>query len=145
MENKTARELVASRDEAKIVEEWYEDGIKVMIVSLHSYFTAYFGLPLDHPLAGFSYDDIPLNVHGGLTFGNVGSEKGPLPKDLFMYGWDYAHLGDYSYFDFNLAREFLGDEGGDHDWTLGEVKKEAKDALYDFKQLVKLAERIKSK
>ena len=145
MENKTARELVASGNEAKIVEEWYEDGIKVMIVSLHSHFTAYFGLPLDHPLAGFSYDDIPLSVHGGLTFGDVGSEKGVLPKDLFMYGWDYAHYGDYSYFDFNLAREVLGDKGGDHDWTLGEVKQEAKDALYDFKQLVKLAEKIKSK
>lgn len=139
MENKTARELVSSRKEGKIVEQWEEDGIKIMIVSLYSHFTAYFGLPINHPLSGFDYDSIPLNVHGGLTFGSKGS-GGILPEDLFMYGWDYAHCGDYYFYE-------LGDSPNDteHDWTLKEVREEVKSALYDFKQLVKIAELINAK
>ena len=134
-------ELKKARDFKKdtLVKEWIEDGIKAVIISRHSHFTAYLGIPADHPLSGFSYDDLPLSVHGGLIFGSEGMEK--FPKGYFYYGWDYAHAGDYTYFDYRPDKL----ESDEHDWTLEEVEKEVKEAIYDFKVLVNLAEKIKLK
>jgi len=125
---------------SKIVKEWIEDGIKIVILACRgSHFTAYFGIPKDHPLAGFDYDDIPLKIHGGLTYGREGSKI--FPTGYFFYGWDYAHLGDRVFIE---GLGFNSDED-EHEWTLEEVETEAKDALYDFKKLVRLAEMIKNK
>lgn len=139
MEMKYARDFI-EHPKSKIVKEWFEDGIDIVIlVCKGSHFTAYFGIPKNHPLAGFNYDDIPLDVHGGLTYGS--SDSKVLPKDYFFYGWDYAHLGDRTFYDIP-ERIFLEEKSGEHDWTIDEVEKEVRGALYDFKKIVKLAERI---
>ena len=140
-EKQYAREFSKYPD-SKVVKDWFENGIKIAIVACKgSYYTAYFGVPKDHPLAKVkSYDDLPLNVHGGLTYAS--GESKLLSNDFFWYGWDYAHAGDRTYFD-NLPREFLEEKDGEHDWTLLEVETEVKDALYDFKKFVKLAELLK--
>jgi hypothetical protein len=43
------------------------------------------------------YDDIPLDVHGGLTFSHrTNGEEWPQGFDAGAWiGWDYAHCGDY--------------------------------------------------
>lgn len=47
----------------------------------------YVMLPKDHPMFGVHYNDIPVGVHGGLTY----SEE----KDgLWVVGFDTAHAGD---------------------------------------------------
>lgn len=74
-EKKYARDFAESRKESKIVADWYEDGIRIVIMSLHSHFTAYVGMPLDHPISGKDYDDLPVSAHGGLTFSSAGSDK----------------------------------------------------------------------
>jgi len=128
---------------SKIVKQWIESGIKVVILACKgSHFTAYFGIPKDHPLAGFSYDDIPLSVHGGLTYSS--SDSDVLPSGYYFYGWDYAHAGDRTFFD-NLPMDFLEGMGiSEHDWTLKEVEEEVRDAISDFSIFVKLAEKIKN-
>jgi hypothetical protein len=93
---------------------------------------AYMGIPKSHPLAGFSYKDIPLRVHGGLTFSSEGT--GNYPSDYYWYGWDYAHCDDYS---------FYNDKGiNGRKWLIPDVERETKEAVYDFSMLVKLAEKI---
>jgi len=48
-----------------------------------------------HPFYGMDYMDIPVNVHGGLTFGNhiMDNDKWP---DGYWVGFDTAHYGDNS-------------------------------------------------
>jgi hypothetical protein len=43
----------------------------------------YVTVPADHPCAGKDYNELDVNVHGGLTYGN-----GP------QFGFDCAHLYD---------------------------------------------------
>ena len=54
-------------------------------------------IPKDHPYYGKDYDDIPISVHGGLTFGdpakNCNWEECPENKG-FVIGFDCAHSGD---------------------------------------------------
>lgn len=114
----------------------FDDGIRVVVMRGPAALCAYLGVPKDHPLAGFDYNDIPIQVHGGLTYGNEGKE-GYLPAGFYWYGWDYAHSGDFSTYD--------EDSRWKHDakkWTVKDVVAEAKDAVWDFRKVVILAERI---
>ena len=101
----------------------------------------YLGVPLDHPLAGFDYDNIPLSVHGGLTFAREGEGGKYRPKGWYWYGWDYGHCDDASVYDFKSVTTF--DAG--KKWTLKEVKDEAQYAAWDFAKLKSLTERIANK
>jgi hypothetical protein len=82
-----------------VVADWYKDGVRFLVI-VHYGFCVYLGVPIDHPLAGFSYDDIPLDCHGGLTFAGEG-EGEYRPKHFYFYGWDYAHAGDFTDFGMN--------------------------------------------
>jgi hypothetical protein len=62
----------------------------------------YVGIPSTHPSFGKDYDDVPVNVHGGLTYAN---KCGPpichipepgMPDDVWWLGFDTAHSGDAS-------------------------------------------------
>lgn len=124
-----------------IYKDWFEDGIRCLIMRGPASLCAYLGVPETHPLADKSYDDIPLSVHGGLTFSCKGD--GMRPTGYYWYGWDYAHCNDYAFYydEPPLANGF--DHSPDKKWTVDEVEKEIKSAVYDFKMLVKLAENIK--
>lgn len=62
------------------------------------HFCAYVKIPKGHPYYGKAYDDINLNVHGGLTFSEHIKEDDPYIELGFTpgywVGWDYAHAGD---------------------------------------------------
>lgn len=53
----------------------------------------YVGIAKDSPLAGKNYDNVDVDVHGGLTFGKA-NPKYPVESDLFWFGYDCAHAGD---------------------------------------------------
>lgn len=82
-------------------------------------FCGYAKLPADHPFAAVlnkqktfkwggikktvfvGYEDLPIECHGGLTFGHeiTKEEAGKYPQGFtpgFWIGWDYAHAGDYT-------------------------------------------------
>ncbi len=61
-----------------------------------------------HPMHGKDYDEVPVTVHGGLTFAGSCNESGPVeqsvchvpepgkPGDVFWFGFDCAHSSDVS-------------------------------------------------
>lgn len=65
--------------------------------NLHGNWCGYVGVPRRHPAFGHGYDDIRVNVHGGLTYSakcgyhlcHPGSRK------VWWLGFDCAHSGDY--------------------------------------------------
>src|SRR6185312_12086640 len=107
----------------------FEDGIRFVILKGGSSLCAYAGLPIEHPLSGFNYDDIPVRAHGGLTF--CGSDNKHLPTGFYFYGWDYAHSGDYcDYYDRPpLSEIFSHDE--DKKWLVEDVIKDSWETLWD--------------
>lgn len=73
-------------------------------------YNGYVKIPEDHPWFEKHYDDIPVQVHGGLTYGDDGG----------WIGFDTAHLGDYwpdSEFDTGEPRNI---------WTLERLADETK-------------------
>jgi hypothetical protein len=60
----------------------------------------YVGVPNTHPAYEKSYDDIDVNVHGGLTYAEKCSgaichiPQAGMPDDVWWLGFDTAHSGD---------------------------------------------------
>lgn len=124
----------------KIVYDIFDEGLRFIIMRGPYHWCGYIGIPIDHPLAGFSYEDILfISAHGGLTFADKG--KNEWPVNYYWYGWDYGHLGDYSHF--NEKNFVFKLEQDEKDWTLQEVIEDSQDTIYEFKKLMKLAEKIK--
>jgi hypothetical protein len=134
--SKTFEEM-AQDESGTIYEDGYESGVRYIIMRGPVALCAYLGVPLDHPLANQPYDDIPLRVHGGLTFGEEG--KKPWPEGWFWYGWDYGHAGDKAFY--YSGDSVWGDLGG-KEWTIPEVKDEIWWVALDFKRLMRLVERL---
>lgn len=72
---------------------------KYYVLNQGTHPTAYVELPEWHPFFGNHYDDIPVEVHGGLTYSShhlptiADDEEG-----RFFIGWDYSHYGDFTGF-----------------------------------------------
>jgi hypothetical protein len=119
-------EFEASGYRCKVV--LYEDSIGQM-----KWFCGYVGLPKSHPAAGKDYDDIEVDVHGGLTFAKEGNDKDARWPDnnLYWVGFDCAHAGDYtgSMFGYSEIRE--------RHWTLEDVKAETEKLAAQLKRLSK--------
>jgi len=68
----------------------------------------YVGLAPGHPLHGYDYDHVDVDVHGGLTFAGACDEDAPeghgichvpapgRPADVWWLGFDCGHLFDVS-------------------------------------------------
>lgn len=54
------------------------------------YLNGYTCIPKDHPCYGKDYDEIDIEIHGGLTFGEYDADCG-----LHWIGFDSSHSGDY--------------------------------------------------
>lgn len=155
MEIKEEFRKLLNVESGTILADWYEDGVRVLIMRGPGSLCAYIGVPSGHPLAGFDYDDIPLDCHGGLTFSRSEDQKlkdgtnNLWPSGYWWYGWDYAHAGDFSFTD--LRPEIMAIKmkyesfGQDKQWTVDEVKNDIRDVVYDFKKLINLAEKINNK
>lgn len=132
--------------EGEIILDKFDEGIRFIIIRGPSALCAYIGIPLDHPLSGFDYDSIPIECHGGLTF--AGKGDGYRPEGYYWYGWDYGHSGDYAFYYDTLPQltnslSYLRQQ--DKKWTPDEVEKDSWSAMYSFRTLMKLAEKIVSK
>lgn len=102
---------------------------KNTIFDLEEYFKTQCGwgngyviLDKGHPWFGMPYEDIPVSIHGGLTYGQHLTEKDIKEWDTnlsesdvgkYMIGFDTWHYGDTS-----------------ERWTKEEVQKEANRLLY---------------
>lgn len=138
-----------------IVHDEFDEGLRFIIMRGPFHWCGYIGIPKDYPLAGFGYDDISfVSAHGGLTFAEKGEKeykqgekKGqpyPWPEGYYWYGWDYGHAGDRSHYDSDIKGLEKFRENN-HDWTIQEVIDDSWETLYDFKRLMKFAEKIANK
>jgi hypothetical protein len=73
----------------KIEKEWTtKAGFKAEVIATDmGHRCGYVSVPKDHPWHGKTYNDVDLDVHGGLTY--AGMEDGD-----WWFGYDCAHLGD---------------------------------------------------
>lgn len=136
-------DLVNMKEGTKL-KDWFDEGVRCLIIRAQFSLCAYVGVPIDHPLAGYHYDDIPISCHGGLTFADEGDDL-YRPKGWYWYGWDYAHSGDYCfYYDKPplMENEY---HLGEKKWGVKEVEQDMWSSVYDFKKIIKLVERVAKK
>jgi hypothetical protein len=131
---------LATMKSGTILERGYENGVRYLIVRGPLSLCVYVGVPEGHPLTGKDYNDLPLNVHGGLTFAGKGDGYFR-PAGMYWYGWDYGHSGDVSFYDLDSEMPRLS-SAGDKRWTVEDLKGEIWSATYDFAKLMRLAESI---
>jgi len=59
------------------------------------YRCGYVRVPVGHPWHGKHYDDIPVDIHGGLTFAEPDKPcDKDRPDNAWWFGFDCAHLDD---------------------------------------------------
>lgn len=133
-------EELKKRETGAILHDILDEGLRFIVMRGPTSLCAYIGIPIEHPLSGFSYNDLPLDCHGGLTFSSKG--KGKWPEGFWWYGWDYSHCDDYSFYYDDLTSMKLSK---DKKWLVKDVIEDCWNAIYEFKKLMKLAEKISNK
>lgn len=78
----------------------------------------YVCVPKSSSWYGENYDDLPAQVHGGLTYGEFNVSKD------FWIGFDCAHMGDSSFPPGDPDGKNYGSLARGHYWSLEEVKHE---------------------
>lgn len=106
--------------EVETLDEGTYKGMDYIILSLGVHPTAYVRIPRGHQYFKKKYDDIDIDVHGGLTYasGDVANAK----KVGWWIGWDYAHSGDY------IGYDGVYDRNGRH-WTTEEILDDVKSVI----------------
>lgn len=90
------------------------------IITLGSHPCCYVLLPRGDKYHGKFYDDIPIEVHGGLTYSEPTLFRDNIIENgEWVIGWDFAHYGDYLSYKLPLVE---GDEKGKK-WTLEELRR----------------------
>lgn len=93
-----------SIDIAPAVDSGTEEGIewKTCRAPIYGAVNGYVRVPEDHPWHGLDYDDIDVDVHGGLTYARDG-----------WIGFDTLHFGDH----WPDMPEVMRDEDWGRNWT----------------------------
>jgi hypothetical protein len=115
--------------------DYFDEGIRIVIMRGPASVNTYLGIPLGHPLAGYGYDDVPVECHGGLTYS--GNKIKNLPEGYWWYGYDYCHCDDMAFHDLTYRPD-----SEDKPWTPEEIKADVWSATYSLRRLMKLAESI---
>lgn len=121
----------------------FDEGLRFIILRGPFHLCAYVGVPEAHPMAEHDYDSLPIDCHGGLTFSRAGDGK-YLPKGYWWYGWDYGHCDDYRISDHHSTNYKKLNETRTK-WGVKEVDGDSRRAIYGFKKLLALTEKIAGK
>jgi hypothetical protein len=85
--------------------EWTHAGLPCLAArgpDVSGHWCGYVAVPPGHPLHGTPYNDADVDVHGGLTYahrcqGEICHVPAPgEPDDVWWFGFDCAHAGDFS-------------------------------------------------
>ncbi len=78
--------------------EWAHAGLPCLVLrSPHGNWCGYAAVPPEHPLHGWDYNDVDVDVHGGLTYaspcdGHICHVPNPgEPDDVWWFGFDCGH------------------------------------------------------
>lgn len=94
------------------------------ILNLGTHPTAYVKISESHKYYQKHYDDIDIDVHGGLTYSKDHlwiSESQEI--EGWFIGWDYAHYNDYAGYEEKLPEELRLKSSGKK-WTTKEIREE---------------------
>lgn len=118
--------VYSTHNNKDILAEGEYEGFHYAIISYGSHPCAYVEIPSSHPDYKKKYDDIDIEVHGCLTFGD--NLDHVIPNDnRYWIGWDYAHVGDYSCLPFGLSIEGKR-------WTTKEIFEDVKSVIKQLKE-----------
>ena len=109
---------------------WESSGLScVMIRHDHGAWCGYVGVNKHHPKFSSNYDEIEVDVHGGLTYSDVLPQ---MHNDLIYFGFDCCHCDDFTpTWPFSYLR--IGATSGDS----------YKDVTYVRNQVASLAKQLK--
>ena len=97
-----------------VLKRWSHMGLDCAVVQGPQSLCGYVKVPPKHPAHGKWFDDVDVEVHGGLTFCQ-------LSEDGMWFGFDCAHYGDF------IATENTGEyKPGQLFWSIETVAKEVK-------------------
>ena len=82
------------------------------------------------------YDGIPISVHGGLTYSDIGLLSVRNDKNIHWLGWDYSHAGDMSFYDITLRHLPPKGKNTGKKWTPYNGLKDCHDACIQMKKLI---------
>lgn len=107
-------------------------GLFYWIVSYGTHPCAYIMIPQNNKYFEKDYEEIDINVHGGLTYSNcyLPFETRNSDNKSWYIGWDYAHHGDYAGYEEKIPKEF---RIGGKKWTTEEIKNEVREACYQIR------------
>ncbi len=115
-----------------ILDKGIKDGFYWCIVSLGIHPCAYVAVTKDHPYFEKNVDDIPIDVHGGITYDSNDLQWNPvLLEDVWWIGWDYGHAGDFSGCYLRPKMTFTPEE---KKWTTQEIKNEVFKVIEQLKK-----------
>ncbi len=72
-----------------LIRPFEEDGLRCVVCRGNVSLCGYVHVPYGHPSCNSYYDDVDVNVHGGLTFCQRDLDGG------MWFGFDTGHLGDW--------------------------------------------------
>ena len=110
------------------------NGYNYYVLNLGTHPCGYVEIPHDSKYFNVDYNNIPVECHGGLTYGRgfLHTVAG-IDDNRYFIGWDYAHYCDYV----GYHSMFGVDEApfGDRRYTTEDVVRECKNVI---EQLIKL-------
>lgn len=117
--------VYSSEAKRKVLDSGQCMGFFYCILNLGTHPTAYVRIPENHPYYKKDYNEIDIDVHGGLTYSKEYLDIGELPAlDGWFIGWDYAHLGDYAGWYEEKRYKALGLYEDAKKWTTEEIKED---------------------
>ena len=119
----------------EILDTGYCVGLLYYILNLGTHPCAYVRIPKTHKFYKKYYDDIDIDVHGGLTYSRdyLWISENEKIKGWFI-GWDYAHYGDYLGYDMlSILQQFKENHNNDKRWTTEEIFKDVKEVCYQIR------------
>ena len=102
------------------------------ILNLGTHPTAYVEIPKNHKYYLKHYDEIDIDVHGGLTYSKnylYTNENDKL--DGWFIGWDYAHFDDFIGYELNYPSEFRTNS---KKWATEEIQKDVYSVCKQLKE-----------
>lgn len=114
-----------------IIKEWKAYGMKCAVVRGPGALCGYVHVPADHLDANHFYDDVDVEVHGGLTFRCKAEDGGAWFGFDCSHAFDWIGFGDLTTVDKDGVDALISEQPG-RIWTVEEVEKETKRLAEQF-------------
>lgn len=133
--NREIKQMVYSKNKKReILDSGNCCNYNYYILNLGFFPVAYIEIPTTHKLYLKHYDNINIDVHGGLTYSEnyLWIDNETKLEDGWFIGWDYAHYGDYIGYEKMYPIEMQTEE---KKWTTEEIQQEVLNVCEQLERL----------